>query len=187
MGVAIWDGARLCSGLRMNKIDLQHDALTRYLATLLAAYFELLPVGRILQYPFIMQIDDAIYQPDIQIVLRTNPAELSDTALRGAADICIEVVAPESTKRDHGDLFAAYEQAGVAEYWIVDGLRHESRFYRLGDNGRYVRVSEEADGHYRTPRLAQFRLNVSTLWEAPLPGPLAIGAMVRAMVQRESN
>ena len=50
-----------------------------------------------------------------------------------------------------------------------------------------MRVAEDADGNYRTPRLSQLVLNIPTLWETPLPGPLAIGEMVRGMVQRESN
>ena len=46
--------------------------------------------------------------------------------MNGAADICIEVISPESVIRDRGEKFEEYERGGVGEYWIFDYLRARS-------------------------------------------------------------
>jgi hypothetical protein len=40
----------------------------------------------------------AAREPDLQIILKSNPHEHSPTLMRGPADICIEIVSPESGK-----------------------------------------------------------------------------------------
>lgn len=100
----------------------------------------------------------------------------------GAADLCIEVVSVDSVERDHGEKFAEYERGGVGEYWIVDPLRNECRFYRLNSQNVYMRTVEDADGIYQTPLLPGLRLSVPTLWQVELPGPITIAEQVRAML-----
>ena len=121
-------------------------------------------------------------EPDLMIVLKTNPHELKDTYLDGAADICIEVVSEESIDRDHGEKFREYEVGGVPEYWIIDPLHDEARFYRLNDQGRYERQSEDAAGNYRTPTLPGLALHVPTLWQDELPGAGATVQLVTAQL-----
>src|SRR5262249_19018066 len=100
----------------------------------------------------------------------------------GAADICIEVVSPESGRRDHGEKFEDYEKGGVSEYWIVEYLHRECRFFRLNEEGLYGRFSEDGQVNYQTPLLPGLVLNVPTLWQPNLPGPLAIAQAVQAML-----
>lgn len=167
--------------LRMSPVSLTHDHLTRYLATLFAAYFELNPIGRVLQDPFPMRLPalNTIRQPDLQIVLHNNPAQLTDTALIGPADICVEVVSPGSAAVDYGEKFLEYEAAGVAEYWLLDPLRTTATFYRLTAAGRYTPHPTATD--YTTPRLPRLRLPLATLWQPTLPGPKEIVRMVESM------
>lgn len=170
--------------IRMPPIHERHDQLTRYTAMLFEAYFDLRPIGKIRQEPFVMRISehDIAREPDIQIILEANYSRLQPTYMDGPADICIEVVSLESVKRDHGEKFEEYETAGVGEYWIFDPLRDESRFYRLNAQGRYMSVREDAAGFYQTPLLPDFRLHVPTLWDEPLPGFGAIAQAVKAML-----
>jgi len=166
----------------MSPVHERHDALTRYLATLLDTYFELRPIGVIRQAPFVMRLAHvpSNREPDIQIILNTNHANLTETYTNGPADIVIEVVSPESVERDHGTKFAEYEQGGVPEYWIIDPLRREGRFYRRDADGVYI--PQTADSHYQTPALPDFKLHLSTLWEDNLPKPSAIVQAVRQML-----
>lgn len=126
---------------------------------------------------------DSAREPDLQIILDGNPGTLHDTYMEGPADICIEVVSPESISRDHGTKFEEYEKGGVGEYWIIDPVHRECRFYHLGNDGVYVPQSEDADGYHTTPRLPNFRLHVPTLWAEKLPGPTQIAQTVRAMLK----
>lgn len=170
--------------VKMSPIHERHDLLTRYLALLLEAYFDLRPLGRIRQAPFVMRLlaVDVAREPDIQIILHTNPHALTPTFMDGPADICIEVVSPESVERDHGQKFVEYEKGGVCEYWIIDSLRSESRFYRLNAEGIYLPVELNEQKQYQTPLLPGLMLHVPTLWQNPIPGYAAIGRAVQAML-----
>lgn len=168
--------------------SLKHNDLIDFLRQLLATYFELRATGRVISQPFVMRLPafpNRRREPDLLVVLKTNPHELKDTYLDGAADLVIEVVSEESIERDHGEKFREYEKGGVGEYWIVDPLHEESRFYRLDANGRYVRQSEDAAGIYRTPLLPGLALDVPQLWGDELPGPAVVVQMVVAMLGKQ--
>lgn len=171
--------------IKMAPVTLRHAELVDYLKQLFLAYFALNPIGRVLGEPFVMRLDavESVREPDLQIILHANPGELTETAMIGPADVCIEVVSEESSARDYGDKFEEYERAGVREYWTVDPLRQECRFFRLGASGRYATILPDAAGDYRTPALPGFAVHVPTLWQEALPDFFAIGQAVRAMLE----
>jgi Uma2 family endonuclease len=123
-------------------------------------------------------------EPDLLVVLKTNPHELKATYMDGPADLCIEIVSEDSIGRDHGEKFEEYEKGGVNEYWIVDPLRRESRFYRLNEEKRYIRQSEDAQGVYHTATLPGLAVHTTTLWQEDLPGPAATSAAVKQMLEQ---
>lgn len=168
--------------IKMSPIHQDHDELTRYFATLLSAYFEIKPIGQIRQAPFVMKMfpDSPNREPDLQVILNTNPGQLKPTYMDGPADICIEVVSPDSVDRDRGEKFVEYEKGGVGEYWIFDPIHKEALFYRLNAEGVYVPQYADADGNYRTPALPGLVVPVPTLWQEQLPGPIAVA---QAMVE----
>ncbi len=170
--------------IRMTPITLKHEELVTYLKQLFSAYFALKPIGRVLGEPFVMRLDatGTIREPDLQIILNENLDNLTDTAMIGPADVCIEVVSPESTARDYGAKFEEYEKAGVREYWIIDPQRKECRFHRLNEHWLYTTHYPDADADYTTPLLPRLRLHIPTLWADKLPDFYAIGAAVQAMV-----
>lgn len=169
--------------VKMPPVTVQHDALTTYLRMLMAAYFRLNPIGRILGEPFVMRLDaiGRFREPDLQIILNGNPGQLTDTAMIGPADICIEVVSPESVERDYGQKFNEYEKAGVHEYWIIDPIRQRCDFNRRSGAGIYAEIVPDDTGCYRTPLLPKLALHVPTLWQDPLPDILTVVQAVQAM------
>lgn len=171
--------------IKMAPAARKHNKLIYYLEQLFEAYFELRPIGEVISQTFVMRLEafpNRRREPDLMVVLKTNPHELKDTYMDGPADICIEVVSEESGERDHGEKFIEYEKGGVPEYWIIDHLRRETRFYRLDENGRYSRQAEDTAGYYRTPTLPGLALHVPTLWQDDLPGPGATHEAVKAML-----
>lgn len=170
--------------IKMSPVTEEHDALTGYLYMLFEAYFSYRPIGQTRRDPFVMRMDniDRSREPDIQVILNTNPGQLTRTAMIGPADICIEVVSEESVSRDYGDKFVEYEKAGVSEYWLFDYLRKVAAFHRLNDEGVYQPVRVEAQDYYETPLLPGLRLDLPLLWQEKLPGFRAIGEAVRQML-----
>lgn len=169
--------------IKMPSASLQHIDLVFYLHLLFKLYFKLNPIGRVVGDGLEMRIEaiESYRQPDLQIILNTNTGELTNTAMIGPADICIEVVSPESVARDYGDKFEEYEKAGVQEYWLIDLLRKAHRFYRLDTNGFYVAHEIDSTGNYATTLLPYFALHVPTLWQDQLPDVFAVTELVEAM------
>jgi Uma2 family endonuclease len=176
-----WDNGEL---IKLTPVTLWHARLNGYLYKLLEEYFAYRPIGIAVQEPYLMRVDSLNLkrEPDLQVILNGNPGQLTATAMLGPADICIEIVSPESIDRDFGQKYREYEAAGVREYWILDYIRREARFHRLGANGRYVMHLADSDGNYETPLLPDFKLHVPTLWSDPLPNSHAIADSVRAML-----
>lgn len=174
---------------KMTPVSYTHDALAKYLLILLESYLSLRSVGVVLREPFVMRLDDveARREPDLQVILEGNPGELTDTAMIGPADICVEIVSPESVARDYGQKFAEYEKAGVKEYWLIDPTRKTALFYRLNEEGIYKLVATDEDNNYQTPLLPELRLHVLTLWQEKLPNVITIVEAVQGMLKAEKS
>jgi Uma2 family endonuclease len=169
----------------MSSVTGRHNDLSDYLRDLLRAYLSFREIGTVRSQPFVMCLDDipSRREPDLMVILNDNPGQLTETAMVGPADICIEVVSLESTQRDHGDKLCEYEAGVVREYWTVDPLREASLFYRLeeDDDGTYRQVTPVIDT-YKTPLLPDFSLTVSVLWQDVLPNMVKVLRSVEAMV-----
>ncbi len=173
--------------IKTSPVSGQHDSFTAYFRQLVDAYFALKPIGRALNAPFVMRIDAtrSMREPDVQVILHENPGNLTATAMHGPADICIEVVSPESASRDYGDKLIEYEQAGVQEYWIIDPLRQRCQFNRRDETGVFVTIATDSDNYYRTPLLPRLALHVPTLWRDELPDPVEIMQAVQDMLSEK--
>jgi Uma2 family endonuclease len=172
---------------KMSPVSDWHDEITGYLREIFRAYFALNPIGRVKSAPFVMRVDavEIAREPDLQIILDTNPGTFTDTAMIGPADICIEVVSPESVSRDHGQKFEEYEKAGVVEYWIIDPIRRECRFYRLDESGIFVAAQPDDNDDYRTPALPRLALHIPTFWQDELPDIIATVQAVQTMLNAD--
>ena len=130
------------------------------------------PIGVLLGMPFVMRTDVAPSGrlPNLQLILETKPGDLTETVMIGPADLCVEVVSPESMTRDYREKLVEYEEAGVRECWLIDPFRTQAQFHRLND-----------DGAYTTPLLPGLELTVPVLWKTPLLDFFAIARAVEAM------
>ncbi len=97
-----------------------------------------------------------------------NP-RLKRTYLDGPADLVVEVVSPESAERNRSIKFDKYQEAGISEYWLIDPLIQEARFYQLDTEGRYQPAALDDGGAYHSRVLPGFWLRVSWLWQDPPP------------------
>ena len=76
-----------------------------------------------------------VVQPDISVIC--NPDQLDERGCRGAPDWIIEVLSPATAARDQIEKLAAYERAGVREYWLVHPTDHIVTIYPLNASRRY--------------------------------------------------
>lgn len=85
------------------------------------------------------EADDAIatvVQPDVLVVC--DPGKVTPRGIRGAPDWVLEVISPASASHDQIVKLAAYERAGVREYWLAHPADRILTIYRL-DGAAYGR------------------------------------------------
>ncbi len=59
--------------------------------------------------------------------------------------------------------------AGISEYWLIDPIRQQAEFYRLGADNHYHLILLDEEGIHRSEVVRGFWLRVSWFWEEPLP------------------
>jgi len=155
----------------MGEPSLRHQLLVSFLGALLQHFVEANKLGVVLPAPFQMRLRSrpSGRAPDILVVRREALSNLTSKYLDGPADVVIEVISPESRARDRGDKYYEYEQAGVREYWLLDPIRNQAEFYRLGTDGIYVLVDAGSDGIFHSAILEGLWLRIEWLWQEPLP------------------
>jgi Uma2 family endonuclease len=73
--------------------------------------------------------DDTVVQPDISVIC--DQKKRGPEGCRGAPDFVAEILSPSNTASEMERKFKLYRQAGVREYWVLDGesgILHTHRF-----------------------------------------------------------
>lgn len=76
-------------------------------------------------------------QPDFVVVLAEHASIIQDKRIRGVPDLIVEVLSPGNSDYDEEVKLAAYAQAGLPEYAIIDPEKRQLRWYRLLKAGKY--------------------------------------------------
>ncbi len=122
----------------------RHQKLSRDIFLPLGNYFQG-KTCQVYQAPFDVRLprrhpetNEAIFtvvQPDLCVIC--DPAKLDDAGCIGAPDWVIEILSKGNTKKEMREKYAAYEESGVREYWIVQPEYDNILVYTLAD-GRFV-------------------------------------------------
>jgi len=153
--------------------SIQHQDIIRFLMRILDQYVESKNLGKVIIAPFQMKLLSG-REPDIMFVSNEHIDRITETYLDGPADVAIEIVSPESMMRDRGEKYFEYESGGVPEYWLIDPIRKQAEFYRLGCDKHYHTILPDDEGIYRSESVIGFWMNISWLWQDPLPTALEI-------------
>lgn len=150
----------------------RHQMIQQFLATLLGLYVDAHDLGVVLPAPFLMRLAGRGREPDLLYVASEHADRIGETYLDGPADLAVEIISPESIARDRGEKFREYRDGGVAEYWLIDPAAQEAEFYQLNAASQYHHVAPDTNGIYASRILPNFWLEVSLLWQTPLPNVL---------------
>jgi Uma2 family endonuclease len=156
-------------------VKLVYQALTQYLYEILRAWLRRNALsGAIFTSSVTMRTPQRRRygrEPDLLYVAPENLERLQETFVDGPADLCVEIVSPESEERDRDVKFLEYQEAGVREYWIIDPDSRSTQFWRIDETGFYRRVPLDAEGVYTSEVISGLALRPAWLWEDPLPAP----------------
>ena len=147
-----------------------HQMSLIFLIALVRAYLQYRQIGQVFPAGYSMYIkeDQPAREPDLLVVLNKNRERAQYSNLRGAADVAVEIVSPESGRRDRGTKVEEYEAAGVAEYWLIDPLHKGLMLYRLNAEGRHEQQNPNAQGRIHSHVLPGFYLSAASLWRDDL-------------------
>ena len=145
----------------------RHDQFVAFLVTLATFVVDYRRLGRVYVAPFEMKLraGRSYREPNLLFVASENLGRVDASRLDGPADLAVEVLSLDDPKRDLVEKYGEYEEAGIPEYWIVEGREGRSGvdFFSLGLDGRYVRMEAAADGRLHSLVLPGFWLNPAWL------------------------
>ncbi|MDR2629921.1 MAG: Uma2 family endonuclease [Spirochaetaceae bacterium] len=126
-----------------------HQEISRELLGAIWAFLKGKPC-RVYAAPFSVRLnplpdhsDNTVVEPDIVVVC--DPAKLDNRGCNGPPDLVIEILSPSNTRHDRILKFQKYRQAGVREYWIVDGEEKSLTAYVLKNNEYVASAYEDTD------------------------------------------
>jgi Uma2 family endonuclease len=163
--------AELAQGeiVMMTPASILHQDLLKFLTRVLSDYVEVQGLGWVGAAPIAMRLSpDTAREPDLLFVSNDHLERVKQTYVDGPADLVIEIVSADSVGRDRGEKYYEYEQAGIAEYWLIDSRTRRAEFYQLQD-AYYHPILPDAQAIYRSRMLPGFWLNVNWLQQEPLP------------------
>jgi Uma2 family endonuclease len=122
--------------------------------------------GEVIPAPFEIYLSgrNRPIQPDL-VYIRAEHLPPSDAAgFEGVPDLVVEILSPSSIRRDRFIKFAAYEKAGVPEYWIVDPETRSIEVY-VWRNGLYeLHVQAVGDAAMTSTLFPELALRVDELF-----------------------
>jgi len=103
----------------------QHQRVGFRIAKRLSPYVDDADLGEVFISPLDVELaPKTVVQPDVFILLKANPAKITEKRIQGVPDLVVEVSSPGTVGHDRSVKQQAYERAGVREYWFVDPLAY---------------------------------------------------------------
>jgi len=109
----------------MSAPNTMHQAILMELGKQFAVFLTGKPC-RVYPAPFDVRLfyeedesDDTVVQPDITVIC--DKENRGKEGGRGAPDLVVEILSPSNTAIEMQRKFNLYHEAGVREYWVVDG------------------------------------------------------------------
>ncbi len=129
-----------------NAPNYLHQLVASKMARLLGNFVSDQAVGVVLVAPFEvhLSVTSRPVQPDILFIATEKLPQEDAQFYTGVPDLIVEVLSPSSLRLDRSIKFAAYEKAGVAEYWIVNPRHRNVEIYTLKD-GEYTLHGDFSD------------------------------------------
>ena len=153
-------------------VSVIHQRLSRFLYTLLSVWAEYHQIGEVYHPPLLVRLPlpegkEVAREPDIVVILNSNPGRFAENYFDGAPDLIVEIVSPASRHTDRFVQYEEYETAGVPEYWLIDPERRYAEFFQRDEAGLYRTAFSGSEGVYRSRVLEGFWLEVGWLWQRP--------------------
>jgi Uma2 family endonuclease len=163
--------------------NMDANDLFVWLMRLLADIVEINDLGKVNGSRAAYRVNDRNSpEPDIAFIRRGRTNLVRRGFVNGPPDLAMEIVSPESVERDYETKRELYQDAGVAEYWIVDEVEQKVTLLRLAANGKYRGIRPKK-GELHSQVVPGFWIRPEWLWQNPLPKKVDV---LKLLLQRLS-
>jgi len=146
----------------------EHQDVVGFVYWLLRGYCEARGWGKVLMGPAAVEVlPGVVREPDVFVLPPEEVSKATGVPLRVKPVLVVEVTSPATRGMDLGEKAEEYRQAGVAEYWVVDGEGQELTSHRL--RGGVWEVERWKAGRLPSQSVPGFWVEVQWLWRRPLP------------------
>lgn len=156
----------------------RHQAITTFLAMLFQFFVDSFELGIVRVAPEEMRLREgrSYREPDLLVLLNEHIHRLTTQGLVGPADLVVEILSPESTTRDQQEKRREYAEAGIPEYWIIDGRpgRGAIDCLVLSAEGTYEPVAPDDGGRLHSRVLPGFWLRQDWFTGGKMPNTVAV-------------
>lgn len=117
--------------------ELRHQMVLTALAARMWLHARQHQLGQVLLSPCVVLLptQPVPVQPDLFFVRSERVEMITETQVEGAPDLIVEILSSSDAFYSRREKFALYQEAGVAEYWIVDPDLGTVQVFVLGDEG----------------------------------------------------
>jgi Uma2 family endonuclease len=153
-------------------VSTLHDDIGGFLYSVMRSVFEERGDGLVKGPELPMRLDPKWSpEPDVMVVRAENVHRIGAQRIEGPADLVIEVASPGDIRRALRLKLPRYRQARIPEIWVVDASTRSVRVETPESPETAVRVLTA--GRLDSAVFPGFWIDVSWLWQQPLPHTLA--------------
>lgn len=143
-----------------------HQRLSGKLEFRLRKFIEERDLGFLYYAPFdVVLSENDVVQPDILFISKHRKGIITPDNVRGAPDLVIEILSPNTSKRDRITKKRLYSKYGVREYWIADPDSQSIEVLFFGDTGLEVFQVFPRESILRSPLLPGLEMDLREIFE----------------------
>lgn len=152
----------------------RHQNLSGFFFNILDSMSCVRPIGEVMQGPAVLRVgEQRKLEPDV-FVRQPGPRPAGEPP----ALLVIEILSPSTRHVDLGKKLTVYRDAGIPEIWLVDELGRERAVIVERKVGEGYRRESYAEGRLEASAIPGFWIDVSWLWQHPLPSRPGCLAMI---------
>jgi Uma2 family endonuclease len=163
----------------LHEAEADHSEIAAFLAHLIRGFVDEFDLGEVLVHPYQVRLARQRRRrlPDLFFVSSARLSLIERMQCNGAPDLVVEIISPDSQSRDRREKFLEYEQAGVAEYWLVDRPSRSFEAYALEKDGEFALI-KAVDGKIFSSVLNGLFVREEWVWQLKFPN---VAPLLRAM------
>jgi Uma2 family endonuclease len=144
--------------------NFRHQDTVWRLGNRLRSYADAQSLGIVIGAPMdVIHEPQTIVQPDLLFIRHENFGIIGDI-IKGAPDLCIEVLSPSTGLHDRHTKKSVYARCAVREYWIVDPIRESVAIYDLNEGAYILRAEASGDTFVASRVLTGFETPARTIF-----------------------